>query len=158
MRGLEVAERLADDGVSAAVLNARYLKPLDRELLLANARGKRLVVTLEESIVDGGFGSAVLEAMAEAGLGDTELRAVPVLRIGIPAGRFVDHGSVSDLRRQVRLDVPGLTEQVREGLASIGGAAVDAAAGPRRVAAARRLPRPSAMPDLRAALSGTLRS
>jgi 1-deoxy-D-xylulose-5-phosphate synthase len=119
-RGLEVADRLAADGWSVAVVNARFAKPLDRELILASARGKRLVVTLEESALAGGFGSAVLEALAEAGLTDAALRDVPVQRIGIPADRFVDHGSVSDLRHQVRLDTPGLLEQVQETIMDLG--------------------------------------
>jgi deoxyxylulose-5-phosphate synthase len=53
-----------------AVINARFAKPLDRRLILDEARGKKLVVTLEESVVPGGFGSAVLEAIVEAGLED----------------------------------------------------------------------------------------
>ncbi len=119
-RGLEVADRLAAEGWSVEVVNARFLKPLDRDLLLAAARDKRLVVTLEESVVAGGFGSAVLETLAEAGLADPPLRAVPVKRIGIPADRFVDHGSVGDLRRIIRLDAEGILEQIRETIAELG--------------------------------------
>jgi 1-deoxy-D-xylulose-5-phosphate synthase len=114
MRAVEVADGLAEDGWSVGVVNARFVKPLDRELILRQARGKRLVVTFEESVVTGGFGSAVLEAIEEARLGDPALRETSVRILGIPADRFVDHGSVADLRRTLRLDVPGLTEQVRE--------------------------------------------
>jgi 1-deoxy-D-xylulose-5-phosphate synthase len=120
MRGLEVAEALAADGWSVGVVNARYVKPLDRQLILEQARGRQLVVTLEESVVIGGFGSAVLEALAEAGLGDPAVRQIPVKRIGIPAERFVDHGSVSDLRRLVRVDAPGIEAQVRETIEQLG--------------------------------------
>ncbi|MFN8620555.1 MAG: 1-deoxy-D-xylulose-5-phosphate synthase [Chloroflexota bacterium] len=119
-RAMQAAERLAADGWSVAVVNARFAKPLDTELILGAARGKRLVVTLEESALPGGFGAGVLEAFAEAGIGDASLRGIPVLRIGIPADRFVDHGSVTDLRRQVRLDVPGILEQVRDALLELG--------------------------------------
>ncbi|CAN5708910.1 1-deoxy-D-xylulose-5-phosphate synthase [soil metagenome] len=119
MRGLAAAEELAAEGWSVGVVNARYAKPLDRALILDQVRGKRLVVTLEESAVAGGFGTAVLEAIAEEGLADPSLRAVPVRLIGIPAGRFVDHGAVSDLRRTLRLDAPGIAEQLREALAAL---------------------------------------
>ncbi|MBX3032185.1 MAG: 1-deoxy-D-xylulose-5-phosphate synthase [Chloroflexi bacterium] len=111
-RGLEVADRLAEDGWSVEVIDARFAKPLDRELILAGARGKRLVVTLEESAIPGGFGSAVLELLEEHRLADPALRDVPVQRVGIPAERFVDHGSVSDLRRTIGLDAAGIHQQV----------------------------------------------
>ena len=120
MRALEAAEALAAEGWSVAVVNARFAKPLDRELILQQARGKRLVVTFEESVVNGGFGSAVLEAMEEARLGDQALRDVAVRLIGIPGDRFVDHGSVADLRKLIRLDAPGLAAQVRETVTAFG--------------------------------------
>jgi 1-deoxy-D-xylulose-5-phosphate synthase len=116
-RGMEVADRLALDGWSVAVINARFAKPLDRALVEQNAHGKRLVVTLEESVVTGGFGSAVLEALEEAALRDEALRSVPVKIVGLPADHFVDHGSVADLRRYLRIDAEGITEQVREAIA-----------------------------------------
>jgi 1-deoxy-D-xylulose-5-phosphate synthase len=119
-RGLEVAERLADDGWSVEVIDARFAKPLDRDLILAGARGKQLVVTLEESAIPGGFGSAVLELLEEHRLTDPALRAVPVQRIGIPAERFVDHGSVADLRRTIGLDVPGIHAQIISALDAAG--------------------------------------
>ena len=115
-RALEVADALAEDGWSIGVINARFAKPLDTQLILDAARGKRLVVTFEESVETGGFGSAVLEAIEDARRADPAYRDVPVRIIGIPGGRFVDHGSVSDLRRTLRLDAPGLTAQVRETL------------------------------------------
>ena len=116
-RGVEVAEALALEGWSAGVINARFLKPLDRQLILDQARGKRLVVTLEESTVIGGFGSAVLEVLEEARLADPAYRDVALRIVGIPGDRFVDHGSVGDLRALTRLDTPGILEQVRETLA-----------------------------------------
>jgi 1-deoxy-D-xylulose-5-phosphate synthase len=119
-RALEVADRLTEESWSVAVVNARFAKPLDTELIVAQARDKKLVVTLEESVVVGGFGSAVLEALAEAGLADAALRAVPVRLIGLPGDRFVDHGSVVDLRRLTRLDADGLMAQVNETLDEMG--------------------------------------
>jgi 1-deoxy-D-xylulose-5-phosphate synthase len=120
MRAMEAADRLAAEGISVEVVNARYAKPLDRGLVLDRARGKRLVVTFEESVVTGGFGAAVLEAIEHARLTDAAFRDVPVRTVGLPADRFVDHGSVTDLRRVLRLDVDGLTGQVREALAALG--------------------------------------
>jgi 1-deoxy-D-xylulose-5-phosphate synthase len=120
MRGMEVAERLAGDGWSVGLINARFAKPLDRELLLSHARGKKLIVTLEESISVGGFGSAVLEAITDAALADETLRGLPVRIIGLPGDKFVDHGSVTDLRRMLRLDALGIAEQIRETAAAAG--------------------------------------
>jgi 1-deoxy-D-xylulose-5-phosphate synthase len=127
-RAMEVADTLEADGWSVGVINARYAKPLDRQLILDQARGKRLVATFEESVVTGGFGSAVLEAFEEARMVDAAFRDVPVRILGIPADSFVDHGSVTDLRRLIRLDVPGLTEQVHEALAAVGAAPGERAA------------------------------
>ena len=70
--------------------------------------------------MSGGFGSAVLEAFEEARMTDPAYRSIPVRPIGIPGDRFVDHGSVVDLRRLIRLDVPGLTAQVEEAIAQLG--------------------------------------
>ncbi len=120
-RAEEVADVLAAEGWSVGVINARFAKPLDRQLILDQARGKRLVVTLEESTTTGGFGSGVLEALEEARLADPAFREVALRIIGIPADRFVDHGSVADLRALIRLDTPGIVEQVRETLATLGG-------------------------------------
>ena len=63
---------------------------------------------------------AVLEALEEARLTDPALRDVPTRILGIPGDRFVDHGSVVDLRRVLRLDAEGLTAQVRETVAALG--------------------------------------
>jgi 1-deoxy-D-xylulose-5-phosphate synthase len=131
-RGREAARLLAADGWSVAVVDARFARPLDAELIRAQARGKLLVVTLEESALPGGFGSAVLEALAA----DWPRHDAPVLRIGVPDGRFVDHGSVADLRALVGLDVEGIIRQVRAALREAGVDAVEP--GPGRVAALER--------------------
>ncbi|HSL33363.1 MAG TPA: transketolase C-terminal domain-containing protein, partial [Candidatus Limnocylindrales bacterium] len=127
-RAVEAADLLAADGWSVEVINARFAAPLDSDLIVGAARGKRLVVTFEESVETGGFGSGVLEAIEAARLGDPELREVPVRIVGIPAGRFVDHGSVGDLRALLRLDAPGLAAQVRETLDELGVGSPSAAA------------------------------
>ncbi len=110
---------LESEGWSVGVINARYARPLDRQLILDQARGKRMLVTFEESVVTGGFGSGVLERGEEARLADPAYREVVVRIIGIPGERFVDHGSVADLRRVLRLDAPGLAAQVREALETL---------------------------------------
>jgi 1-deoxy-D-xylulose-5-phosphate synthase len=110
-RLLHVADSLAaEDGLSATVVNARWAKPLDEELVAQHAAGKRLVVTAEESAAMGGFGDGVLDALNRAGV------RVPLLKVALDEG-FVHHGAVDDLRRQQRIDVPGILAQVRESLA-----------------------------------------
>ena len=118
-RALEAADLLATEGWSIGVINARYARPLDRQLILDQARGKRLLVTFEESVVAGGFGSGILELVEEARLADPAYREVAVRILGIPSDRFVDHGSVADLRRVLRLDAIGLAAQVRETLVTM---------------------------------------
>jgi 1-deoxy-D-xylulose-5-phosphate synthase len=115
-RATAAAERLAAEGWSVAVINARFAKPLDRQLILDEARGKRLIVTLEESVVTGGFGSGVLELLEEARLADPVYRDIALRIVGLPGDRFVDHGSVTDLRRLLRIDADGIVAQVRETL------------------------------------------
>lgn len=90
---LAAADTLADKGVSATVVDARFVKPLDRELILALAERVKRVVTVEENVLQGGFGSAVLELLNDAGL----LGRVSVARIGI-ADVFVEHGTQAALR------------------------------------------------------------
>jgi 1-deoxy-D-xylulose-5-phosphate synthase len=108
-RLLLVADALAADGLAASVVNARWAKPLDEQLFAELAAGKRLVVTAEESAAMGGFGDGVLDALNRAGV------RVPLLKVALAEG-FVHHGSVEDLRRQQRIDVPGILEQVRRQL------------------------------------------
>ena len=134
-RGLAAAEALAAGGWADEVVNAGLAKPLDRELLLDRIRGKQLVVTLEESVVSGGFGSAVLELLEEARFADPAYRDVPLKIVGLPADRFIDHGSVSDLRRLLRIDADGIDAQIRETLEALG--LWSPAASPRRPAIIR---------------------
>jgi len=82
---MEAASELAADGVSCAVLNARFVKPLDRERILALARRCRVLVTVEEHSVSGGFGSAVLELLTEEGI------RTPVRTLGVP-DLLIEHG------------------------------------------------------------------
>ncbi len=118
-RALEAADMLRGEGWSVGVINARFAKPLDTELILEHARRVGLVVTFEESVVTGGFGAGVLEAIETARITEPGLRRVPIRIIGIPGDAFVDHGSVADLRRVLRLDSVGLADQVRETVAEM---------------------------------------
>ncbi len=113
------ADLLAAAGWSTGLINARFAKPLDRQLILDQARGKRLIVTLEESVVSGGFGSAILELLEEARIVDPAYRDVALRIVGIPGDRFVEHGSVADLRRLLRLDTEGLAAQITETLGAL---------------------------------------
>jgi 1-deoxy-D-xylulose-5-phosphate synthase len=117
-RAREATEALEREGWSVAIADARFVRPLDRDLILESAWGKRLIVTLEESVLPGGFGSAVLEVLADAAAtrAEAEIAAVPVMRIGIPGGSFVDHGSVSDLRHLLGIDSEGIETQIREAI------------------------------------------
>jgi 1-deoxy-D-xylulose-5-phosphate synthase len=108
---LEAAENLAREGIEATVVNARFVKPLDAELILALARTKRLMVTVEEAYVAGGFGSAVLELLEENGLQD-KLR---VVRMGLP-DRLVTHGDGKLLLAKYGLDADGIYTRVRESI------------------------------------------
>ncbi len=106
---ISAAETLMGEGIDAAVLDARFIKPLDEALLLAEARRTGVVVTVEENVLAGGFGSAVLELLSDAGV------SVPVVRVGLPDA-FIDQGSQSELRARHGLDAAGIAEAVRKAL------------------------------------------
>ena len=107
----QAAEHLSKDGIESTVVNARFAKPLDAQLLLALARTKRLIVTVEEAYLAGGFGSAILEALEENGLQDK----VRVVRMGIP-DRLVTHGDPKLLLAKYGLDVDGIYTRVKESI------------------------------------------
>jgi 1-deoxy-D-xylulose-5-phosphate synthase len=101
----ELGARLDRAGYSAAVINPRFVKPLDRELLEKYAGRVAAFVTLEDHVKMGGFGSAVIEALEEMG------SKVPVVRIGWP-DQFIEHGKVDDLRAKYGLTVDAAQAQV----------------------------------------------
>ena len=103
---LEAAERLEGHGVSCGVVNAIFVKPLDTDLLLSEARRARRIVTVEENVLAGGFGTAVLETLAEAGMEYTSVH-----RIGMPDS-FIEHGTAAAQRRRLQLDAEGIAGQV----------------------------------------------
>jgi len=103
------AEQLAKQGIEATVVNARFVKPLDAGLLLALARTKRLIVTVEEAYLAGGFGSAVMELLEENGL----LDSLKLVRMGVP-DRIITHGDPKLLLAKYGLDADGIYTRVRE--------------------------------------------
>lgn len=100
---LQVAAKLAEQGISAGVVNMRFAKPLDKELLLAHAAQYGKIVTLEEGVLQGGVGSAVLETLNEAKM----LQQCRVLTLGIP-DEFVLHGDKKLLMKDLELDVDAI--------------------------------------------------
>jgi len=94
----QLASKLELDGYSAAVINPRFIKPIDRDMLAAYARRVAAFVTFEDHVKMGGFGTAVLEALEEMGFD------VPVVRIGWP-DQFIEHGKVDALREKYGVSV-----------------------------------------------------
>ncbi len=102
--GLTAHERLAERGVRATVVNCRFVKPIDVDLIAGVARRVPRILTVEENVRQGGFGSAVLEALSDQGI----THAV-VERLGVP-DIFVEHGSPAVLRAKYGLDADGIVE------------------------------------------------
>ncbi|MCK4273753.1 MAG: 1-deoxy-D-xylulose-5-phosphate synthase [Dehalococcoidales bacterium] len=103
---LEAAAKLAEKGVEATVVNARFAKPLDASLINDLSGRIKHVVTVEENVLTGGFGSSVNKLLQEYGRCD-----VPVKNIGIP-DEFVEHGTQAILRSKYGLDAEGIVRQV----------------------------------------------
>ena len=110
---LALSEQLAaEDGLSVGVVNARFIKPFDSELLLRQATSCRLIVTMEDGILAGGFGSQIAEVFADQGI------ATPLHRIGWPDA-FIGHASsVSDLRARHQLSPADMLAGIRAKLAN----------------------------------------
>jgi 1-deoxy-D-xylulose-5-phosphate synthase len=105
--GLEAARRAGEEGIQASVFDVRYVKPLDREAILDLASRCRGIVTVEENALAGGFGSAVVELLADAGG-----TVPPIRRLGLP-DEFVEHGSQTELRAAAGIDAEGVLSAVR---------------------------------------------
>jgi 1-deoxy-D-xylulose-5-phosphate synthase len=101
---LAAAEDLAPLGIDAAVINARFVKPLDRELLRGVFHTVSCVITVEDHAISGGFGSAVLEFLAEEGITSVRVRC-----LGVP-DRFIPHGTQDELRKLCGFDREGITQ------------------------------------------------
>jgi len=105
---LVAARRLREEGIDATVVNCRFVKPLDGDLLARVALATGKVLTVEENVLAGGFGSAVLE-MLEA----KDLSGIDVKRLGIP-DEFVEHGTQAEMRRKYGIDAEGILDAARK--------------------------------------------
>lgn len=110
---VETAEQVRDilkgEGHRVSLVNARFVKPLDREMILESCRDHKLLVTLEDNVITGGFGSAVLDVLAEEGCHKD------VLTMGVP-DRFIRHGSVPELKKEIGLDPESIADRIRKKL------------------------------------------
>ncbi len=106
---LETADLLEKQGIKAAVINPRWIKPLDVGTLEFFARGTRLICTLEDHAVTGGFGAAVAEHLSDVGI------ATPLVRVGWP-DQFIEHGSVSILREKYGMTAQATANRIMQSL------------------------------------------
>ncbi len=103
----QAAIRLREEGIFLQVVNARFCRPLDVELYLSIFKKHRKVVTVEENVLAGGFGSAIDELAQEAGA------ACRILRLGLP-NTFIPHASRAELLAKYRLDEEGIADQIKD--------------------------------------------
>lgn len=106
-QALKAAERLYKDGIRIGVVNARFVKPMDEDMLLRISSKYEVIVTVEDNVVTGGFGSGVLEFLSRKGVTKS------VVNLGVP-DRFVEHGNQNLLRNMVGIDAEGIEKTVRE--------------------------------------------
>ena len=106
MDALAAAEILSAEGLELTVIDARFVKPLDLDLLAKEAAAHRFVITVEEHVLLGGFGSAITEALTMLAV------QVPMLMIGLP-DLFIEQGSQAELKARYRIDVDGIVSSIR---------------------------------------------
>ncbi|MGN0205088.1 MAG: 1-deoxy-D-xylulose-5-phosphate synthase [Coprococcus sp.] len=102
---LEVREKLLDTGINATVINGRFVAPLDKECLERLCSGHKLIVTLEENILKGGFGEACADYLLE------KKADVRFIHIGVP-DVYVEHGGVEQLKKTLRMDADSVAERI----------------------------------------------
>jgi 1-deoxy-D-xylulose-5-phosphate synthase len=105
---LDAAKRLREEGIDATVVNCRFVKPLDEDLIARVALATGKVLTVEENVLAGGFGSAVLELLEMKGL-----CGIDVKRLGI-RDEFVEHATQAEMRRKYGIDAEGIFEAARK--------------------------------------------
>ena len=110
---LAAAEELASEGLDVSVVNARFVKPLDTDMLRNAVENTDFVVTVEEAMLQGGFGSAVLEVANELGLDARKIH-----RIGIP-DEFVQHADRHEVLAEMKLDAAGIAKTCREAASNL---------------------------------------
>lgn len=103
---LSAAIELEGEGIHCSVINGRFVKPMDREMLLSLAQEVPKILTVEENVLIGGFGSGVMEMLSEEGI------TVPVKRLGIP-DVFLPHGSQGSLRKSIGIDKEGIKKSIK---------------------------------------------
>lgn len=111
---LKASDMLRGKGIQAGVINARFVKPLDQETIRKIAKDTGIIVTVEDNILTGGFGSAVLESV-----NDQNLHWVKILRIGLP-DQFIEQGNRAQLLEKYGLTAPGIYQKVLEFLQQFG--------------------------------------
>ncbi len=105
---LEAAKRLEKNGIKITIVNARFVKPIDEDVITSIAKNTGVVFTIEENALQGGFGSALLELLEKNGITDCKVK-----RMGVP-DEFVEHGSQKELRSILGLDADGIERTVKE--------------------------------------------
>ena len=105
---LEAAHRLEKQGLKIAVVNSRFVKPLDEDSIVSIVKKTDKIITVEENALQGGFGSAVLELLEQYGISEGKAR-----RVGIP-DEFVEHGSQNELRAILGIDADGIEKAVKD--------------------------------------------
>jgi len=110
---LAAAEKLEKEGISAAVINARFVKPLDKELILSIATKTKRIITIEENMLAGGFGGAVLEY-----LNSTDIQDIKIKLLGIP-DEFVEQGAQAILRKKYGIDEEGIYQTCKAFLSTL---------------------------------------
>ena len=111
---MDAAEILSDSGIETAVVNARFARPIDTDMVRAAYADRTPVVTIEDHGVAGGFGSVVLEAAQELGLDASQ-----TTRLGMPSDRFVSHGSRAGQLAECCLDAAGIASTVQSLVESV---------------------------------------
>jgi len=106
---LSAALKLEGEGIRCCVVNCRFIKPMDREMLISLASEVPRILTVEENVLIGGFGSGVMEIFSDEGI------TLPVKRLGIP-DIFLSHGSQSTLRKSIGIDEEGIKQFIRQWL------------------------------------------
>ena len=105
---LEAADLLSSEGIEAEVVNMRFVKPIDEELLKSLAQRIKTFITIEDNVIYGGFGAGILEAFSHCGISNVFVKVHGI------QDEFIEQGSPDELRRIVKLDADGIAEVAKE--------------------------------------------